>query len=237
MNYLALSQRLALECGVSGTLTTTVGQVGSLGRIVAWVGQAWTEIQTRRDDWEFMRSSNLLGAGMSFTTVSGTASYPLGTGAGTCGVAASVFGKWALGSFRTYATSAGVSSETYLDDVPYDNWRNSYMYGAMRSVTTRPVAIAIGPDKSICLGPPPNALYTVTGDYYIAPTSMSADTDTPTGLPAQFHMLIVYKAMEYYGAYEAAIEVSQRGAMSYARMAAQLESTYAPTIGFAGALA
>ncbi len=237
MNYLDLGQRLASECGVSGTLLTMAGQTGSLGRIVNWTAQAWAELQTLHDDWEWLRSSNLLGSGMSFTTVAGTASYPLGTGSGTCGVTAALFGKWDRDTFRCYTTSAGFSNETDLDNIRYDKWRNSYMLGAMRNGQTRPVAVAVGPDKSICLGPPPNALYTITGDYFLAPSAMSLDTDTPTGLPAQFHMLIVYMAMEYYAAYESAPEVLERAMSGSARLRGQLEQTYAPELVMAGALA
>lgn len=236
MNRLQLSQRLALECGVSGTLTTTIGQVGSLGRIVTWVDQSWLEVQTEKDDWNWMRSSNILGAGMSFATVAGQASYPLGTGVGTCGVTAATFGKWDRGTFRNYTTTVGISNENYLDDIPFDVFRDSYMYGANRLVQTRPVAVAIGPDKSVCLGPPPNGLYTITGDYFVAPTAMSADTDTPTGLPAQFQIAIIYKAMMYYGAYESAPEVYQRGAQGWSLILAQLEATNTPMISFGGAL-
>lgn len=237
MNRLQLAQRLALECGVSGTLSTTIGQTGSLGRVVTWVDQGWNDLQTEHDDWNWMRSSNLLGSGMSFTTVAGQASYPLGTGAGTCGIPLTSFTKWDTETFRCYVTSAGTSNETFLDEIPFDTWRDSYMLGAMRTVQTRPVAVAIGPDQSICLGPPPNALYTITGDYFSAPSIMAADTDTPTGLPAPYHMLIVYKGMMMYAGYEAAPEVFQRGASGYALMLAQLENINLPDISFSGALA
>ena len=184
-----------------------------------------------------MRSSNLLGAGMSFTTVAGQASYPLGVGAGTCGITASAFGKWDRESFRNYTTSAGVSNEMFLDEISFDTWRDAYMLGAMRGVQTRPVAIAIGPDESICLGPPPNALYTITGDYFAAPSAMSADVDVPALLPAKFHMLIVYKAMTKYAGYESAPEVFDRGSQGWSTLLAQLEAIKSPRMSFGGALA
>lgn len=237
MQYLALGQRLVTECGVSGTLSTMANQTGEMLRIVNWINAAWNELQTEHDDWGFMRSSNLLGAGASFTTTSGLAYYSLGTGAGTVGVTAANFGKWDRDTFRVYTTSVGTTNETHLDTIPFDAWRDAYMFGAMRGVTTRPVAIAVGPDNSLCLGPPPTASYTVTGDYFIAPTAMSNDTDTPTGLPAQFHLLIVYKAMQYYGAYEAAPEVFNRGDTGYKMLLAQLEALRLPIMSAGSALA
>lgn len=237
MNFLLLCQRAAGECGASGTISTVVGQTGSLGRIVNWVGDAWNDIQTKYDDWTWMRSTNIFGQGVAFATVSGQASYPLGTTAGTVGVASTSFGKWDRESFRNYTTTVGVSNEMFMDWVPFDTWRNSYMLGAMRSVTTRPVVIAIGPDQSLNLGPPPNALYTVTGDYFVAPSVMAADTDTPTGLPVNFHMLIVYRAMKKYAWYESAPEVDAAADLGFKPMMGQLEAVRAQEVSFGGALA
>ncbi len=236
MNYLQLCQRAMLECGVSGTLSTVANQVGSLNRVVTWVNQGWLDLQAEHDDWDWMRSSNLLGAGVSFATVAGTYTYPLGTGAGTCGVTAATFGKWDREAFRCQVTTVGTSSETHLDEISYDTWRDAYMFSAMRDVQTRPVAIAVGPNKSLCLGPPPNDLYTVTGDYFIAPTSMTLDADTPTGLPERFHMLAVYEMMLSYAAYESAPEVMSRAIRMKRKLRAQLDALYAPRIGFGGAL-
>lgn len=237
MNYLQLCQKTAQECGVSGTISTTTGQVGSLGRIVSWVGDSWNDLQIQHDDWDWMRSSNLLGGGVSFVTVAGQASYPLGTGAGTVGVAVDSFGKWDLGTFRCYPTSVGVSGEMSLDDVLFDVWRDAYMMGAMRSVQTRPVAIAVGSNQSLNLGPPPNDLYTITGDYFTAPNVMTADTDLPTGLPLRFHDLIVYMAMMQYAGYESAPEVMSRALAGSGRGMNQLEIARMPKMGWGPALA
>lgn len=237
MNLLALVNSAILNCGVSGgPLTTTAGQTGSLGRMVSWVGDSWNEIQTEHDDWDWMRSSNLLGAGASFVTVAGQASYQLGTGAGTVGVAVDSFGKWDQTTFRAYTTTVGTNDEQFLDEIPYDVWRDAYMLGALRSVQTRPVAVAVGPDQSVNVGPPSNGLYTVTADYFVAPSVMTQDADVPTGLPLRFHMLIVYKAMTKYAGYESAPEVFSRGNSEYNLMFNQLEGARLPQISFAGAL-
>lgn len=236
MNRLALCQRLMLECAVTGTMSTTLNQTGELLRVVTWIDQAWNDLQTKHDDWNFMRSSNVLGQGASFATISGLASYPLGTGAGTVGIVADNFGKWDVETFRCYTTLAGTSDEMFLDYIPYDSWRDSYYYGALRQVQTRPVAVAVGPNKSVCLGPPSNGPYTVTGDYFVAPSIMTLDASVPTGLPLQFHMLIVGEAMRMYANYEAAPEVLSRAETICTKMLAQLEGTNMPAMTFAGAL-
>jgi hypothetical protein len=237
MNFLALCQRAVTECATSGTLTTTVGQVGSLARIVNWVGDAWNDIQTASDEWDWMRASSILGSGVSFAPAAGQFTTPLGIGAGQVGIAVDSFGKWDADTFRCFTTAAGSIDETFLDCVPFDAWRDSYMLGAMRNVQTRPVAIAIGPDQSLNLGPPPNGLYTVTGDYWMAPSVMAEDTDVPVGLPTRWHMLIVYAAMRKYGYYEAASDLLQRAQSEWDRMYRQLEAGRLPAMGFGGALA
>jgi hypothetical protein len=243
VNFLALAQRAAVECGVASTvaigtaLPTVVGAAGSLGRIVNWVGDAWNDIQTRHDDWEWMRSSNLLGKGASFVPAAGQASTPIGIEDTEVGIAWAAFGKWDRESFRNYTTSVGFANEMFLDEIPFDTWRDSYMLGAMREVQTRPVVVAVGPDQSLNLGPPPNGLYTITGDYFMAPAVMAADIDVPLGLAARFHMLIVYIAMMKYAGYESAPEVFQRGSAESVRMYGQLEALRLPIMSFGGALA
>lgn len=236
MNLLQLAQSLQTECGVSGTLTTTVGQIGSLGRLVTWINQAFLEVQTVHDDWFFMRSSALLGAGCSFPTTLGGYRYPLGTGANTCGVPVANFGKWAKKSFRNYTTGNNFLDEIFMDDIDFDVWRDGYMYGAMREQNTRPVAIAFGPDESICVGPPSNGNYTIYGDYFSAPTQMALDSDVPTNLPVQQHMIIVYKAMQKYAYYESAPEVKARADAGYAELLGQLEALKLPEMAVVGFL-
>lgn len=73
MTYLELCQRMILECAISGTMTTTVNQTGEFLRVTTWVNQAWIDIQTERQTWDFMRSSQLNSGGVSFATVAGQA--------------------------------------------------------------------------------------------------------------------------------------------------------------------
>lgn len=210
---------MILECAISGTMTTTVGATGEFLRVTTWINQAWVDIQTERQTWDFMRSSQLNGGGVSFATVSGQAIYPLGVGAGTVGVAEADFDSWVVRSFRDQTTASGVQDQIPLSWLSYDAWRDAYAMGALQTVTTRPVAIAVGPKNEICVGPFPTATYTLTGDYYRAPAQMTADADVPTNLPAQYQMAIVWRAMrDAYGQYEAAPEVLSRATTNYRRI-------------------
>lgn len=237
MTFLELVQATARECAASGDIDTLDDVEGEALRFKSWVATAWQELQTKNDDWTWMRSSNLLGAGASFVTVSGDYNYPLGTGSGTCGILAANFGKWDKYSFRCYTTASGINDEVELGFIDYDAWRNAYMIGAQRSVTTRPIVVSIGPGETVVLAPPPTAAYTITADYFVAPTAMTDDDDTPTGLPVQFQMLIVYMAMIKYSGYESAPEVLDRARADYGPLMRKLERLRAQPMSIAGAIA
>jgi hypothetical protein len=243
MTFLEICRSAVMNCGVAAgsavnsALPTVIGATGSVGRIVSWANDAWTDVEMDREDWDWMRSSNILGQGVSFQTIAGQASYPLGTGPGTVGVDPELFGKWDRETIWSYTTANGTRDEINLGEVTFDQWRSVYMSNANRDVRSRPQAFAVGPDQSLCLGPNVNSNYTVTGDYFVAPSVMVNDSDVPVGLPSRFHMLIVYRIMQKYGRYESAPEVHERGTEENNGMFAQLLSVRAPRMGFSGALA
>lgn len=225
MNFLALVKRLARECGVGGTIVTTVSQTGEALRLVEWLNEAWNEVQLKHQDWDWMRAST------SFVTVAGQSSYtPV-----QCGLAAGTLGQWDRTTFRNYLTSAGTPAEQFMGYIEYDNWRDMYLFGSQRDVRTQPHDFTITPTESIGLGPVPPAGYTVSGDYFKAPSYMTSDTESPA-LPAQYHMLLVYAAMMAYGGYEAASEVYQRGEKKYNAMMLELEPDQLPELTTGGSL-
>lgn len=216
--FLQLVQQLAKECGTTKdpatTITTVQSATGEVGRLASWIQTAWRDIQSLHPDWQFLRSS------VSFTTTNGQATYTLTQ----CGLAANTFGAWVRDSFRNYLTATGQSSEIFMSYMPYDVWRNAYQYGAMRTSYSQPFTVTIAPGMSLGLGPVPLSGYTVIGDYYQAPVDLQLDADTPS-LPSWHNkMLIVYKAMMSYGAFESAPEVYARGETEYNKLITRLEN-------------
>ena len=225
MNFLQLVQRLKRRCGVSGTMPTTVlNQPEELARLVDFINEAWMDIQGRRKDWLWMR------APFSFATAQGKSQYSVAD------VGLTDFGYYALDSFRNFVTSAGNSSEVFMDYLPYESWRDTYLYGATRYTSTRPLEFTVAPDLSIGLGPVPAQGYTVSGEYYRVPTELVNDSDLPA-MPSQFHMAIVYRAMMFYGAFEAAQEVYQLGAAEFGKQMNRLAVAQLSDMQLAGALA
>lgn len=227
MNFLALVQRTARECGIT-TSQTTVSNPGGLElqNLIGWVSDAWNDIQTTHQDWEWMRAS------ASFQTMSGKAIYtPL-----ECGIASGTFGMWARDTFRCFTTSVGTNDEMELGYTPYESWRSAYQLGSLRLTRTRPIEMTITPQKSIGLGPYPSGDYTITGDYYTAPVVLTADEDVPA-CPVQYHMAVVWKACMSYGAFEAAPEVYQRGELEFGKLMRRMTNDRITEVRFAGALA
>lgn len=220
-----------MEADVSGPQFTdvtaaVVGSTGESARLVHWINLAWNDIQIAHTDWGWMRTQMPLLAtlGVNNPTYSLT----------QCGI--TNFGAWARDSFRNYQTSAGINTEVFMEYMDYDSWRNSFLYGALRSAVTRPLIISIAPDKSLCFGPIADVGYTIVGDYFTGPVQLVNATDIPS-LPVQFHMAIVYKAMMYYGSFMGAPEVLQRGQESFSKMMMQLDATRLPECLLTGAIA
>lgn len=225
LTFLQMAQRLRQESGTSGmSPSTTVNQLGDVKRLVDWISTAWMDIQNEKSDWFFMRQP------ISFNTISGQGSYT----ALQAGIAS--FGNFKIDSFRQYNVSNGFGSEQRLAYLPYDTFRDLYQYGTMRTTQQMPVIFSVDPSKNFLLGPLPDGIYCVNGEGYALPTEMAADTDRPS-MPSQFHMAIVWRALMYYGQYEAAPEAYSHGQNEYNRLMSKLYADQAPTITFGPPLA
>jgi hypothetical protein len=230
LNFLQIAQKVAQKTGTpSSGLTTVVGQTGELARLVAWCSDAYDEIQTLHENWEWMRAS------FSFETTAGKGFYLPTSGPTESGV--TNLSKWDGSTFRLYKTSIGRSDEQFLVEWDYWAWYDTYDFGLEASRQDRPQIWAERPeDKAILLASIPDDVYTVTGKYHKTPTTLSADVDTPA-MPTRFHPAIVYKAMTKYGLFEGAAEVLAEGERGYGDMLRALELDQLPEIGIAEPLA
>lgn len=227
MTYLQLVQRLKQECGVTGPdLLSVQGQlVADIARLTNWINAAWIDIQNARRDWFFMRQNVQFNA----TPDGGRLYTPAQVGIPH-------LASYKLDSFRCYSAALGVSNQQILPWEPYDQFRNLYLFGANSLVSARPILFSVDPHKNVVLGPIPNETYVISGEAYLQPAPLVNDNDIPT-LPDQFHMLIVYKAMMYFGGFDAAPDVYDRGEIEFKRMMLQLQMDQAPQITFGGPLA
>lgn len=230
MNYLQLAQRLAVECGVTGTISTVVGQTGMYAKLINWVNDAWLEIQGMHDNWNWMREP------FAFNTVASTGNYdPNSTTNTVTSQLMTDLRYWWPDTFRCQKVSIGVQDEQWLVEWEYQVFRNTYRFNVQ--VNGRPVVFAIMPnDKKVMLGQIPDDVYQISGEYQVLPTSLSADTDVPA-IPTHLHLAIVYKAMQFYGLYEAAPEVLSKGTTEFSRLMNQLEREQLPGLWLGNPLA
>lgn len=232
MNYLALAQRAHRECEAAGSgPSTVVSQTGENRRLVDWVAQAYTELQQRHTNWRWLRSTWTVNATSGDDTYAATDCTDSRLSA-----TISRFAQWwpfderGRLNVRSYLSSAGVGTEGYLGFLDWADFRAMYKIGAQNNST--PAHFTIDPQNNIVLGPKPNGTFVVSGEYQMSAQTLDEDADTPE-LPADYHMLIVYLAMQKYGAAKSAVEVFQRGEYEGTRMLRMLEANQLPPISFA----
>lgn len=224
MTFLELVTSLAEKIGIDAPVTVA-SVTGNQRRLVNYIAEAWEEIQGRRMDWKWMR------AGFSFNTTANVNGYsPADIGLTDHAI-------WHTDTFRIYLTSTGVRGQINLADWTYEMWRNVYGFGANSLVQSYPVLWAERPeDLAVILGPIPNDVYTVDGEYQRSPTALVVDADTPA-MPTRFHRLIVYSALEAMGEFDAAPEIFSRGQREYKKLWRDLVRDQAPRIGLPRSLA
>jgi hypothetical protein len=215
MTFLQLVQRAHVESGRQGAAPTTViGQTGMNQRFVNWVLTAYEFIQGMHETWLFRQKE------FSFPTVNAKQNY-----APVADLAYTDLGAWKfnpdnnnLSGIKLYSS---VADEQHLECFAWDDYRDTYKLGSNRTQSGRPTIFTIKPDMSMDLWPIPDAIYTVSGEYVRDLQTMAADGDVPI-LP-DHHMLIVWKALEYYGAYEGAGDVYAHGQNEFDILIPKLE--------------
>ena len=221
--YLQLCQNTARECGVAqgGTYPTAVtSQVGILNKITYWVKDSWLEIQGRPVDWRWMR------VGFTLDTTASDGVYAYGDVTDILTTAAIArFSRWRVNDpddpAKCFLTSSGVGTQYWLSYLDWDYFKAIYRIGTQTEGP--PAHISVDPQNNLVLGPVPDAIYTITGDYQRGFQELAADGDTPD-MPAQWQNLIVYEAMMKYGMDQASPEITTRGLNYSNKTMRQLEA-------------
>lgn len=205
MTYLELVQTLASEGGVvpgagpAGSPTANPASLGAANGLVlkmsAWVKRAWIDIQTARDDWQWLRGE-FTGA-----LTSGTARYSatdLGVTRWQAWLPAAEDG---TSNFSIYKTSLGAADEGMLAFEAF-----SIFYQRLRGtqpVNGKPTVCSVDREGKLVFWPTPDAAYTVRGLYRRSPQVLTGAADTPE-MPEAFHNLIWIRAAFLADAYDEA---------------------------------
>jgi hypothetical protein len=191
-------------------------------RFVNWVIRAWEDIQNQHAQWNFLRKN------LSFVS-NGTQQYSL------TDMGATDLRVLKDDSMRCYLTATGVADEQFLDPMPWEDFRNTYLYGVRQN--GRPNTFSIDPaDKSLWFDRIPPVGLTFVGNYFCKPVILALDADIPS-MPDNFHMAIVYRAMLKYSGYEAAQEAKQEAAENYSSLMGALRVDQLPSLTLGGSLA
>ena len=185
MTLLALAQRLWRESGRTGPGPAALATaVGPALRMFEAIQDVWRDLQIEPMNWRWMRATTT-GA----LVVNQVQYTP--TQAGATDLAQ----WWAEGGdYRPYLIDpADATITSDLSFLPFEEFRNRYMRGTQTASQPRHWSIATNGD--LLLGPKPDATYGLRIDYEKLPSELSADADTPN-MPARFHMLLVWRALE-----------------------------------------
>lgn len=231
MNFLELCQDFYRENdSLSGVIADVTAATGQALIAVNDVKKAYRSIQNAHADWDFLR------ADVSFNTTAATQTYT----ATEAGITAAVFGEWMFSPYskqwRCYTTSLGVVDEQPIRQMPYDDFKRQYLFGAQRVTVGRPLVITQKPDRTLLFWPTPDAIYTVIGEQYRAPYELAANADTPI-FAARFHDVIVYRALMLYGERDGDQTTFSAAQIEFKRLMAKLEREYLPDITMGGAMA
>lgn len=236
MNFLQLCQRTRQEIDVRGTGPSAVtGQTGLLQNIVDWVASSWDDLQTAKRNWKWMR------VGFTVDTVASDDSYAYTDCTDVLTAAAIArFRRWwpvdddGRANFKIYKQSDGVGTERWLSYAEWSDFRSIYKIGTQNNGP--PAFVTVDPQNNVVLGPAPDAVYVLSGEFQRGNQTLAANSDTPD-MPSDFHMVLVYEAMKRYAQFKAAAEVFARAERDGTALRRSLELDQLPRITTAGPLA
>lgn len=223
MNLLSLARAAKRESGLTSSAADPAAFASATGddlRFFHWVIWAWRDLDLMHKTWKWRRA-----AGQATTSGSMT----LAPDAVAPGFAISSFSSWLPASREyqpsTYPVADGVSTERPLTFLPYDVFRKQFI---LSSHTTNNLQYwTVAPNGDFMVGPTPDEDHVVNADYIKGHTALALDADEPT-LPEDYHMLIVWRALQQYGGFDAASEVFQRADMNERSMMSALTQDQLP---------
>ncbi len=230
MTFLQLCQALSRESGTVSNFgsqpSSVVDQVGRNAKIVAWVAQAWVDIQNMHRTWRFRRKE--FTSALSISAGEYTAnSFSLSDHSFWAGSRAEP------DVYTLYDSSTGVSDETSLAWMPWERFTRLYRRGAQTD--GRPIHWSVSPTGSLHVGPAPDKAYVFKGEYVRTAQQMTANADEPI-CPADYHMIIVwYALLRLVGADEAPADAKAHAATQFDPLYRAMANTELPAPTVAGA--
>lgn len=225
MNFLQIVQRTYRECGLVNSAPTAVtGQVNMAAKVVDWVLTAHADLQSDhlwRFDWAQL--SKVLSAGVgSYDPVA------------DWGITVPVR-KWIQDGQAAYIyrTADGLTSRQWLHFLTWEQFRGLNI----PPIDASPIYWTLNPQGHIVYFPAPlTGEWTAVHEYYRGPETLAANADEPR-MPADYHMAIVWRAVQLYCGNDSNGEVYKHATQELGRVRDKMERTELPQMGSPGALA
>ena len=204
--FLELCKAARRACDISGTGPVSVaGQVGELENLVEWVALSDQETQSRWFDWDFMHVST----------------WATNTNIGLAPVSAPAdIGTWDEDSFYLNYTTA---TNRRLVVVDYVEWRASSRQGV--KVNATPSSVVIKPDLSLVLESPPDAVYSLSADYWRRPVKMVGNNDMSL-IPEEYERIIISRAKMMYAEFSGSGVLLSSAQVEFDDLLDKLEAKY-----------
>jgi len=215
-----MCQRLKREAGLPGGGPVSVSnQTGIHKQIVEWIQSADEDIQNQHADWSF------LARDFEFITVEGKQAYSLSD------ASLADLNHWKTNDYDQISCRREYTDEQFLIPLTWSEFKRVYLFGSSRTISGRPQFFSIKPDKSIVFYPIPDNAYTISGEYFIKAKLMTVNSDEPP-YPSEYHMAAVWRALMFYGAFDAADERYSHGQNEYRRVMNGMYSDQLPTVSW-----
>jgi hypothetical protein len=210
MTFLELCQKVRQNSGISGEGPTAVnGQIGILSKVVTWVTKAALDVQLERRGWFF------LWATANGNTQIGMKTYLPGD----------------LNITNVKDLDTVLIGTKKVSVKKWDWWLDNVRKAGIADRAGSPEFITISPDSKIHLYPVPNAVETITFDYYRKPVALVNNGDVCV-VPVEYHQAIVEKALMYYAQYEDDTYRYQQSSIDYKQWINLLERDQLPELTF-----
>lgn len=211
---LELSRRLWRESGRIGVKpdANVANAVGDALRMVNAIQDEWLDLQLQPRNWKWKRA-----------TESNVLTLDQGEYAATTDFGVTSFRDWVRPS-DDYQPFCYVTSEPgnvwSLEWIRLEAFKRRYLREPVES--GRPANWAVDNDGKLLIGPAPDdAGYTLSIDYWRGVTELADDDDEPD-MPEQFHLLLVWMALESVAIGDEAPHQIARARRNKARLMAQL---------------
>ena len=217
MNFLQLAQKVYIQGGISGQITSTQNQTGEALRIVNFVQDAYREI-LNSDQFTF----GFIRKEVHKQLIPGQGTYTKAE------LDVPDLGQWDTTSMRV-SINEDRTDETFIIGQRWPAFRDYWRFSTRSYTTSRPLNCAVNQDTNLEIGPVPDSAYWLTFQYIDVPADLLSDTDVPV-VPDRWQMAIVWRALRHYGMFESAPEVVMRADAAYNEIMLRMTLDQSPQI-------